>query len=94
MARSFCKTNIRKALRKSWDNHGTVESVNDDWRVCIHRAYSWLGVPPMASYTVTVWQLSTGYRDEFSVGGCTSMTEYLDYTTTCIMRHLTVKATA
>jgi len=91
MAKTLCKTNIRKALRKSWDTNG-FEDVNDDWQACIQRNYSFLGVPPMCPFEVVLWNWRTEYEIRFSVGGCTSMTEYVDYATERILARLDERA--
>lgn len=83
----LCKTSIRKALRRSWDSNG-YEDVNDDWQACIRRNGSWLGTPPMCPYEVVLWHVDSGFELRFGVGGCTSMTEYLDYATERLMERL------
>lgn len=85
MAKTVCKTNIKNALRKSWDT-GMYEDVNDEWAVCISRNGSYLGVAPMCGYHVRLWNYETGEDMWTNVGGCTSMTEYVEYATQCLMR--------
>lgn len=94
MARSLCKTNIRRALRESWRNDGTYEDVTDEWQACIRRNYPYLGIAPMAAYVVELWNWVTGTSIEFAVGGCTCMTEYVNYSTECLMRRLCEKKAA
>lgn len=74
MAKSVCKTNIRKALRRSIDtNH--YESVNDEWNV-----YD-LGS------RVELWNHVTGkslYTNHILC--CESMSEYVDFATELILK--------
>lgn len=68
------KTNIRKALRKSWDDSDYHE-VGDDWLARVERGS--INEPRMR-----LWNITTG--DEVRTGWmyeCTSMTEYLDWGT-------------
>jgi len=85
MARTVCRTNIKNALRKSWDT-GTYEDVNDEWMAEFGRNHSYLGVAPMCGYNVRLWNHETGEELFTNVGGCTSMTEYVEYATQCLMQ--------
>lgn len=74
MSKTFCKTNLRKAMRKSWDTCSD-EMVCDDWSVWVGR---WSNV--------TIYNLDTG--ESFSspnIWGCYSMTEFIDYTLPMMM---------
>jgi hypothetical protein len=83
--KTVCKTNIKAALRKSWDT-GMYEDVTDEWAVRISRNGSYLGVAPMCDFHVRLWNYDTGEELWTNVGGCTSMTEYVEYATQCLMQ--------
>lgn len=85
MAKTVCKTNVMNALRKSWGT-GDYEDVNDEWMAEFGRNHSYLGVAPMCGYHVRLWNHETGEELFTNVGGCTSMTEYVEYATACLMQ--------
>lgn len=79
------QTRVRKAIRRSWDT-SEFEPIDDEWWVRICNNSSFLGIPPMAEKRVTLSNADTGDSIDFAVGGCTSMTEYVDYATECLLR--------
>lgn len=79
--KTVCKTNIRKALRKAYDT-GASEPVNIDWDV-------WFGPNRGGMFcdcSVTMENNKTGERLFSNIGGCTSMTELIDFCTEILMK--------
>lgn len=85
MGKTVCKTNIRNALRKSWDS-GNYEDVTDEWMIEFGRNGSYLDVAPMCERHVRMWNCETGEELFTNVGGCCSMTEYVNFATDCVLR--------
>lgn len=65
MAKTVCKTNIHKALRRSWDTHD-YEDVNDEWMASVYvhpftgavQAMLWNWSDGTTWRTPTIWALS------------------------------------
>ena len=82
MAKTVCKTNIRKALRRAYDS-GARESVNIDWDV-------WFGPNVGGMFcdcSVVMEHNVTGERFHHNIGGCANMTELIDFCTEVLMKH-------
>lgn len=85
--RTVCKTNIRKALRKSYDSN-RYEDVNDEWMAEMEYYVGW-SVGPRA----VLWNHETGEQIHTGVlVGCTSMTDMLTFATDLLMRDYERKA--
>ena len=91
--RTLCKTNIKRALRKSWDTEGYVD-VCDEWQACIYRSHGWCGVAPMTSHEVILWNWVTEREVRLGIGGCASMTETIEYATERLMAHVNERKAA
>ena len=83
MSKTVCKTNIRKALRKSLleaeRNHWFFEDVADTWQVGI-------GFPNYQGvYEAELWNWDTEETLAVTFSGCYSFTEVIEYGTARLM---------
>ena len=86
MAKTVCKTNIKKALRKSWDTQN-YEDVTDEWAVRWGGAFfGGRGAGMFCDCSVRMWNYETGEEMKTNIGGCTSMTDHIEFATECLLR--------
>lgn len=84
MAKTVCKTNIAKALRKSFMQaerlHWYFEDVAGTWQAGI-------GLPNYQGiYEAELWNWETEESLEVTFGGCTSYREVIEYATELLMQ--------
>lgn len=77
MCKRVNKTNIRKALRASYDRQ-TYEDVNDEWQACIYHGRETYAV-------LWNWKREVSLKTG-SIMGCESMTELIRYATELLLK--------